>query len=155
MDFIERIKEWIGLKNKPTMRTVDPPKFQKGKVIKDDDISFHMRYAKSKGNLGCNSVKTNKIQVFLPLFAKVWRSPRKIRRNIIKCVVHEFIHREISHAIDRKSTKPKSYQDIDHAFFEERLVRELCGQETIGVLQFVQSSIRLRPMPKDNTDNEQ
>jgi len=151
MDFIERIKERIGLKNKPVVITREPPVFQKGSVIKDDDYTFHMRFSKNRFSLGCNSLKTSRIQIFLPLFKKAFGSPKKIRRNIIRCLVHEMLHREVGRACNRKVIHTRNPKEVDYAFFEERMIRELCSQDQISVLEFVQSAVRFKkPQDKPN-----
>ena len=151
MDLIEKFKGMLsGQKDKPSIQFEDrgfekyrkdkiPRKiFEKGKVIKCNDVSFNMRMAKNPDILGCHSLKTGGVQVFLPLVAKTSKTEYGMRRKIAKTIQHELIHREIGRAISKDLKKKLTKTDIDHAFFEERLIRELLHQPTMTVIDYAQ-----------------
>jgi len=161
MDLIEKFKKALsGQKDEPNIQFEDrglekyrkdkiPRKiFEKGKVIKCNDISFNMRMAKNPAILGCHSLKTGSVQVFLPLVAKASKSEFGMRRKIATTIQHELIHREIGRAINKDLKKRITKTDIDHAFFEERLIRELLNQPTITLVDYAQRFMRQEIPPE-------
>jgi len=152
MDILERIKATLGIKRKPKVIMRELPAFKKAKVIKIAGQSFHMRMSKNGQAFGCHSLKTGNNQFFLPLFAKVYKTDKKIRYFLCQALAHEYLHQEIAKAREVDIKHKMKREDIDFAFFEERMIRKFCDQPVINCAEFVQSSLRFKPLTPEQIE---